>query len=275
MNALLVWLRPVFAALVLLVAQETSAQVIECPGALPAAQLEREQTLIVAERLFGRFSATLGLHGLDGFDERAIIDRYRPHPEQLLIKLTYLTLQCQLVLLDQTMVTAERQQAVRRAFLNYVLGAADPDAASLAAYVNAAATDGKPVDAHGISAEIGRIEDSLLRSPRRQWAERWFLELPPQKNGTKPRPWSVIVASPRFEDDGWQTLRDYQALHPDIHFELDGPFDLESPHYAIVVGRGLDQGPANQLLEQVKAKGLPIDAYIWRAPATPPASEGS
>ena len=275
MNASIGWIRPILIALVLFATQETSAQVIECPGALPAAHLERAQTLKVTERLLGRFTATLGLHGLEGFDERAIIDRYSAHPEQLLIKLTYLTLQCQMVLLDRSMVTAERQQAVRRAFLNYVLGPADPNAASLAAYVNGTATDGKPVDADGISAEIGRIEEILLRSPRREWAERWFLDPPPQENGTQPRPWSVIIASPRFEDDGWQTLRRFQARHPEVHFELDGPYDLESPHYAVVVGRGLEQGTANQLLGQVKAMGLPNDAYIWRAPTTPAASEES
>lgn len=275
MNASIGWLWPLFAVLVLLAAQKSHAQVIECPGALPAAHLEREQTLKVAERLLGRFTATLGLHGLDGFDERVILDRYSTHPEQLLIKLTYLTLQCQMVLLDRTMVTADRQQAVRRAFLNYVLGPADPNAASLAAYVNGTATDGKPVDAEGISAVISGIEDTLVSSPRRQWAERWFLDPSVRGDGSPPRRWSVIIASPRFEDDGWQTLRRYQARHPEVHFELDGPFDLESPHYAIVVGRGLGQGTANQLLEQVKAMGLPIDAYIWRAPATAAASEGS
>ena len=39
-----------------------------------------------------RFSAALGLHGLDAVDETAIVEVYRDQPEQLLTKLTYLTL---------------------------------------------------------------------------------------------------------------------------------------------------------------------------------------
>jgi len=267
MNALMGQLRPLALLSVFIAIPEASAQVIECPGALPAAHLEKAQTAEVAERLLGRFSATLNLHGLDAFDERAILDRYRRHPEQLLIKLTYLTLQCQMVLLDKTMAAAERKRAVRRAFLNYVLGPTDPSAASLAAYVNDVATNGKASDASDIQAEIGDIENALTQSVRQEWAERWFLDPPPRQDDQQPRYWSVIIASPRFEDDGWQTLRRYQASHPDIHLELDGPFNLKSPHYAIVAGRGLGQGTASQLLEQVKKLGLPEDAYIWRAPA--------
>ncbi|NJO36899.1 MAG: hypothetical protein HC871_03795 [Rhizobiales bacterium] len=77
----------------------------------------------------------------------------------------------------------------------------------------------------------------------------------------------MIIASPRYEDDGWTTLRHYQAAHPDIHFELDGPFDPKSPHHAILAGRNLGQNTATELLQMVKAMGLPEDSYIWRAPA--------
>ena len=241
-----------------------SAQVIECPGALPTAQLEKRQTREVAARLLGRFTAALNLHGLNAIDERAIVEAYRDHPEQLLTKLTYLTLQCQMVLLDETMPADARRQAVRRVFLDYVLRPADPSASSLADYVNDVAANGKTASDE---AEIARIEMALAQSARGQWRARWFLDPPPPKDRAAPKRWSVIIASPRYEDDGWRVLRDHQARWPDIHFELDGPFDLESPHYAVVVGRGLGRNTANQLLGHIKAKGLPEDSYIWRAPA--------
>lgn len=252
----------------LVAAPAVSAQVIECPGTLPAAHLKKPQTTVVAERLLGRFSAALGLHGLGAIDEATILDGYRDHPEQLLTKLTYLTLQCQMVLLDSTMTADARKQAVRRVFLDYVLRPADPTAVSLAAYVNGVATNGKASEEQaGIDADIERIEGDLAQSARRQWAERWFIDPRPGKDGKPQRRWSVIIASPRYEDDGWSTLRDYQTRWPEVHFELDGPFDLQSPHYAVVVGRGLGKNTANQLLGRVKAKGLPEDAYVWRAPA--------
>ncbi|MDH3658677.1 MAG: hypothetical protein OEU92_01400 [Alphaproteobacteria bacterium] len=254
-------------------ASTASAQVIECPGALPAAHLQKEQTLKVAERMLGRFTAALGLHGLDALDEHARLQAYRDHPEQLLTKLTYLTLQCQMVLLDSTMTADARRRAVRRVFLDYVLQPADPSTDSLAAYVNQVATNGEASAEHaGVDAEIARIDTTLLQSARRQWQERWFIDPPSGKDGKPPRRWSVIIASPRYEDDGWQSLRDHQARFPDIHFELDGPFDLESPHYAVVAGRGLGENTANLLLERIKAKGLPEDSYVWRRPS---ASEGN
>ena len=252
----------------LTIAPAVSAQVIECPGALPAAHLKKAQTTLVADRLLGRFSAALGLHGLEVIDEAAILDSYSDHPEQLLTKLTYLTLQCQMVLLDSAMTANAREQAVRRVFLDYVLRPADPTAVSLAAYVNTVATNGKASEEQaGIDADIERIEAELVQSARGQWAERWFIDPRPGKDGKPQRRWSVIIASPRYEDDGWNTLRDFQSRWPDVHFELDGPFDLQSPHYAIVIGRGLGQNTANQLLGRAKAKGLPEDSYIWRAPA--------
>lgn len=253
--------------LLTIIAPAASAQVIECPGALPAAHLQTDQTLKIAERMLGRFTAALSLHGLDALDEPALLQGYRDHPEQLLTKLTYLTLQCQMVLLDSTMTPEARKRAVRRVFLDYVLRPADPSAASLAAYVNDFATNGKTsVEAAGIDADIERIETAFLQSARRQWQERWFVGPSTHENGKPPRRWSVIIASPRYEDDGWQALRDHQARWPDLHFELDGPFDLESPHYAVVVGRGLGANTANQLLERIKAKGLPEDSFVWQAP---------
>lgn len=263
------WLRAFPCLCFLIMAPVASAQVIECPGALPAAHLNGDQTVKVADRLLGRFTAALGLHGLDMIDEQSIVDGYRSRPEQLLVKLSYLTLQCQMVLLDETMTPEVRRQAVRRVFLDYVLRPADPSATSLAGYVNGVASNGRPsTEEAGIDDDIAVIEDALSRSARWQWAARWYIDPPARKDGAAARRWSVIIASPRYEDDGWQALRSYQASWPDIHFELDGPFDLDSPHYAIVAGRGLGQNTANQLLERIKAKGLPEDAYIWRAPAT-------
>lgn len=266
------WLRSIACCCLTIVAltlplSATSAQVIECPGTLPAADLSQEQTTEVAGKLLGRFAAALNLHGLEALDEQSILDGYHDHPEQLLTKLTYLTLQCQMVLLDGTMTTTARAQAVRRVFLDYVLHPADPSAGSLAAYVNTVATDGRAgVDQAGIDGEIQRIETLISQSARHQWGEQWFLDPQPEADGSLPRRWSVIIASPRYEDDGWRALRGYQTRWPDVQFELDGPFDLESPHYAIVVGRGLAEGTASQLLQRIKEKGLPEDSYIWRAP---------
>ena len=261
--------RAFFYFYLIIAAPAVSAQVIECPGTLPVAHLEKERTLKTAERLLGRFTAALSLHGLDAVDETAVVEVYRDQPEQLLTKLTYLTLQCQMVLLDSTMTAEARRQAVRRVFLDYVLQSADPSATSIAAYINGVATNGKASgEDAAIDGEVERIEMALLQSARGQWRERWFLDPPARKDGKPRRRWSVIVASPRYEDDGWQALRDHQARWPDVHFELDGPFDFESPHFAVVVGRGLGRNTADQLLERVKAKGLPEDAYIWRAPAS-------
>lgn len=251
---------------------KASAQVIECPGALPAADLAKEQTVKVAERLLGRFTVALNLHGLDAINEQAILADHQDYPEQLLIKLTYLTLQCQMALLDKAMTASQRKLAVRGAFLNYVFAPTDPSATSLAAYIDDVASNGLTYDTKRTQTKIGTIEEALASSGRQDWAERWFLDPPPQADGNAPRLRSVIIASPRFESDGWQTLRRYQENYPEIHFELDGPYDLESPHFAIVAGRSLGQGAANQLLEQVKARGLPADSYIWRPP---PADGGS
>lgn len=264
-----------FCLILTTTAPRALAQVIECPGGLPIAKLEKEQTIKLAERLLGRFTAALGLHGLNAVDETAIVESYRNHPEQLLTKLTYLSLQCQMVLLDSAMTAGARSQAVRRVFLNYVLQPADIGSESLASYVNQVAANSSSSGAGGVDPAIARIELALLQSARYRWAENFFIERPERTIGTPPPRWSVIIASPRFEDDGWQALRGYQERFPDIHFELDGPFDLDSPHYAIVAGRGLGEAAANQLLEQVKKRGLPSDSFIWKAPAPPPANGDS
>lgn len=251
------------------------AQVIECPGALPGARLKAEQTLQMAERLLGRFTAALGLHGLNTVDETAIVERYRDKPDQLLTKLTYLTLQCQMVLLDSQMPRQTRNEAVRRVFFDYVLRGPDRSAESLAAYVNKVAANGRSDDSDDLEFQAARIELSLRQSARYQWAEMWFLEVPKHSIGMPPTRYAVIIASPRFEDDGWQTLRQFQARHPDIHFELEGPFNLESPHYAVVAGRGLSQESATTLLARVKEKGLPEDSYVWRPPEIRTQEKGS
>ncbi|NJO36898.1 MAG: hypothetical protein HC871_03790 [Rhizobiales bacterium] len=180
------WLRCLALLYVLTAAPAGSAQVIECPGALPAAALERQDTLKVAERLLQRFSAALGLHGLDAIDEQAILDSHRDHPDQLLTKLAYLTLQCQMVLLGDALAAEERRRAIRRVFLDYVLQPADPAAPSLADYVNAVAASGSVSEAGDLEAAIDRVEFILERSLRRQWQERWFLPPPRARTASPP-----------------------------------------------------------------------------------------
>ncbi len=260
---------------VLIAAPAASAQVIECPGALPGAHLERAQTKALAGRLLGRFSAALGLHGLKVadealFNEEAILEDYTDRPDQLLAKLTYLTLQCQLMLLDSDMAPNDRRRAVRRVFLEYVLQPAAPSSDDLEAYVNGVASDGAPVEKPaGIDAEIERIERESMLSDRHQWRGDWYREPAAPTVGEAPQRLSVIVASPRYEDEGWQRLRYFQNAWPDVHFELDGPVDLDSPHYAVVVGRGLDETGAAKLLDKVKGKKLPDDSFKWQPRAVP------
>lgn len=262
----------VIALLLMLLAPRLApAQVIECPGTLPSVNLTPAQVTEVAHRLLGRFMAALDLHGLTAIDQRAIHHAYRAYPEQLLIKLSYLALQCHMVILDAKLAADDRRRAVRRVFLNYVLSPPKAAMSSLAAYVNDVATSGHAEEAApSIEAAIERIETALEQARRRQWQQRWFLDRPEvstAENGPLARPWSVIVASPRYEDEGWQALQEHQARWPDVYFELDGPFDLDKPHYAVVAGRGLGTGTASQLLDKIKTMGMPADSFTWRAPA--------
>ena len=96
-----------------------SAQVVECPGFLPSSHVVDDKKLAMARRLLGRFISVLDLHGIDAINERLIMTMYNDHPEQLAIKLSYLGLQCQMVVLESEMTRPKRQEAVRRVFLDY------------------------------------------------------------------------------------------------------------------------------------------------------------
>lgn len=242
-----------------------SAQVVECPGFLPSSNIDKAKKLAMARRLLGRFISVLDLHGLDAIDEQLIMTMYHDHPEQLAIKLSYLGLQCQMVVLESDMTRPKRQEAVRRVFLDYILAPPDTGSESLTAYVNAIAAEHH---SSALASSVTAIEQARDRSSRRQWQEQWF----PIKSASEidrsseTDHWSVIVSSPRYEDEGWGELRRHQQSWPEVYFELDGPFDLESPFYAVVAGRDLAAQEADGLLDLIKAKGMANDAFRWRAP---------
>lgn len=242
-----------------------SAQVIECPGFLPSSSVDKTRITTLARQLLSRFIAILDLQGLKAIDEKNIMAMHDDHPEQLAIKLSYLALQCQIVVLDSKMARAERRQAVRRVFLDYALMPPNTETENLADYVNEIAT----MDHDGaLTPLIAAIEKALRQAPRRQWQQRWF---PDDNASSSDRSsdidqWSVIVSSPRYEDEGWTELRRHQLSWPDVYFELDGPFDLDSPFYAVVAGRALSPTVADDLLDMIKAKGMAEDAFRWRAP---------
>lgn len=235
--------------------------IIACPGTLPSAALEKENLMPAAERLLRRFMAAFGLHGLkiDPIDEVAIIERYGEHPEQLLAKLTYLSLQCQLLFLESPGLGGQtKRDAVRRLFLDYVLSEPAGARADLAGYVSEAAQKANETPNE---QEIAKIEEILAGSKRRQWRKTWY----PNERRPRPEPpdrRAVIAASLCHEDEGWATLGLFQELWPDVHFELQGRMDDEGPPFAIITGRGLTLGSASILLEQIRGKGFPGDSCV-------------
>lgn len=241
------------------------AQVVECPGFLPTSNVEKTHQRALAKRLLSRFISVLDLQDIEAVDERLILENYRGYPEQLAIKLSYLSLQCQMVVLEANMSRIERKEAVRRVFLNYILASPDSDAKNLATYVDTIAAG---YNRSSLGPVISAIEQTLSQSPKRAWQRRWFNA----QSATKPDRstgadrWSVIVSSPRYEDEGWEELRRHQRDWPDVYFELDGPFDLVSPFYAVVAGRNLSAEVADDLLNVIKAKGMARDAFRWKAP---------
>ncbi|MGH1480249.1 MAG: hypothetical protein ACRBM6_16255 [Geminicoccales bacterium] len=214
----------------------------------------------MTRKLLGRFIAVLDLHELEALDEETIIATYAEHPEQLAIKLSYLTLQCQMVVLDATMNAKDRRAAVRRVFLDYVLMPPDPAIDDLTIYVNQITLREQY---QALKPIIESIEETLDQAPRRQWQDRWFSADSSVENANL---WSVIIASPRYEDDGWAELRRHQRDWPEAYFELDGPFDLESPFYAVVAGRNLSPSVADELIALIKADGMASDAFRWKVP---------
>ena len=247
--------------LVSLSSKPLSAQVIECPGFLPSSSIDKTRMAIQANQLLRRFIAILDLQDVEAIDENTIMALHAEHPEQLAIKLSYLALQCQIVVLDSKIVRADRRQAVRRVFLDYVLMPPGAKIDSLADYVNKIAAMDHD---RALTPSVKAIEESLGLVPRRQWQKRWFPDDNAQESDRGQ--WSVIVSSPRYEDEGWAELRRHQVSWPDAYFELDGPFDLESPFYAVVAGRYLSLDHADDLLGIIRAKGMAEDAFRWKAP---------
>ena len=237
------------------------ADIIECPGALPTASLEREEVKPDAERMLQRFMAAFGLYGLgiDLIDERRIIESYGEHPEQLLVKLTYLSLQCQILFLDRSGASKQtKRDELRKAFLDYVLSKPAFSAADLAGYVHQAAIKAKEEPHEGAIADV---EEQRKASRRQQWRKTWY----PNGHRLQPEPIdrsAVLVATPCHEDDGWAMLRSFQELWPDIYFELRGPADDSHPHFALIVGRGLTPGTADGLLKQIQEKGFPKNSRV-------------
>ncbi|MGI9491741.1 MAG: hypothetical protein ACR2QF_04990 [Geminicoccaceae bacterium] len=207
-----------------------------------------------------RFIAILDLQGVEEVDENAIMAMNEDHPEQLVIKLSYLALQCQIVVMDSKITREERRRAVRRVFLDYVLEPPNADIESLADYVNEiAAMDHDSA----LTPSITSIEEALRQAPRREWQEKWFPgNDAPSSDADQ---WSVIVSSPRYEDEGWAELRRHQLAWPEVYFELYGPYDLEGPFYSVVAGRDMPLERAEALLASIKAKGMAEDAFRWKA----------
>ena len=250
--------------------EAASAQAIICPGALPVAIMAPERSQRLASRQLERFVSALDLRGIEAIDEDRVIAAYGDHPEQLLAKLQYLSLQCQIVALEPKIKGADRIEVVRRVFLDYISAPPDEDAADLASYVNDVAATG-----HGEAADpkietlIATTEEAFQGLDRRAWEERHFPETGPADHAGRDAEadrWSVIVASPRYEDEGWQALTLHQKRWPEVYFELHGPHNVDSPHYAVVAGRRLTETGARELLETVKGMGMAEDSYIWEAP---------
>jgi hypothetical protein len=247
--------------LVCLCSTGLSAQVIECPGFLPSSKLDEARMATRAKQLLERFIAILDLQDVDAVDQSTILAMHKNQPEQLVIKLSYLALQCQIVVMDSKITREERRKAVRRVFLDYVLAPPNTDIESLADYVNEiAAMDHDSA----LTPSVTSIEQALRQAPRRQWQERWFPR--DDARASDLGQWSVIVSSPRYEDEGWAELRRHQLSWPEVYFELDSPYDLESPFYAVIAGRALSLDMADALLDTIKAKGMAEDAFRWRVP---------
>jgi len=243
-----------------------SAQVIECPGTLPSVGLEKEKVMPAAERMLQRFMAAFSLYGLkvNAIDEATIVGRYKDHPEQLLTKLTYLSLQCHIWLLQ---TPDKNKQAMRdltrKVFFDYVLRAPDPASTDLTPYINDAATRAKegPRDTT-VDLAIAGVEAEFSKLPWHEWRKKWYPNEGDQRPEATGRS-AVIAASPCYENEGWAMLRSFQELWPKIYFELHVPLDNDSPFYSIVAGRGLTTKTANDLLKMIQDMGLPKDSYVF------------
>jgi hypothetical protein len=262
----------VLASLAWFAPEAVRAQSIICPGALPVAIMAPERSQRLAARQLDRFVSALDLRGIEAIDQERVLAAYGNHPEQLLAKLQYLSLQCQIVALEPKIEGADRVQVVRRVFVDYVSAPPDDEAADLATYVNSVAASG-----HGETTDetteslISTVESEHASLARRGWEKRYFPEAGPagQPGGKEDSErWSVIVASPRYEDEGWEQIARHQKRWSGVYFELHGPHDVDSPHYAVVAGRRLTESGARTLLDEVRAMGMAEDAYVWEAPAS-------
>ncbi len=253
------------AGLALLMSSAASAQVVECPGSVPVMQMSKERAAATAERLLDRFVGALGLRGVKAVDQAAVLKAYGELPEQLLVKLQYLALQCGMLVLSGPSELAERQAIIRRVFLDYALSPPATGNVDLASYLNQTASAGTGIPKDPKLAQLVKAaEQQQQQLPSAAWHTAWFR--PAGALQDDPNRWAVIVASPETENEGWTMLREHQARWPKVHFELHAPYDPDSPTYALVVGRRLPEGDARSLLESVKRDGLAPDSFVWQLP---------
>ena len=250
----------------MLSASNLSAQSIVCPGTLPVSEIQKETTAVSAERLLKRFMAAFGLHALSEspLAESDVIERYKDHPDQLLTKLNYLAVQCQMLLIERPELDrAVQQEAIRRTFLDYILSKPDPDATSLTKVIDDATAKARADEVDPlIRGDMEEIENALAKSDRLLiWQKEWFRPADSSVKNDENQQWSVITASPCYEDEGWRMLRAHQACWPNVHFELHGPINPLNPYYAIVAGRGLTETKADKLVEEVLKKEMPQDSF--------------
>lgn len=249
-------------------ARDTRAQVVECPGPPSAATWQQEGRASSISDSLARFLSVLDLRGQLPLGEAEIEASYGDRRDELLIKLQYLTLQCQMTALDSQLSVAERRRMIRRRFLEDIVAAATPKSPGyrfqLLATAEAADGSTPPVD-RAVQDGVQQIERAIERSLREDWRKTWFKPSADQQDGADG--WSVIVASPEDERAGWQALRAHQENWPDVHFELYSPFYDDNSYHALVAGRGLTKASAERLLAQVTNVGMPPDSYPWLTPS--------
>ena len=167
-----------------------------------------------------------------------------------------------MLLLDPAIAASARQRTLRRVFFAYVLAPPAEDVKNLGDYVNLAAASGRRDEFDPrIAKALERAETALSAIKSQDWRGRWF------KGEDEAMPasgrYAVIVASPRYEDEGWGALLDHRRRFPDIHFELHTPYDLAGAFYAVVAGRGLAGDEADELVALVKQRGMAADSFRW------------
>ncbi len=226
--------------------QRAAAQVVECPGLLSVPAAAPKRTTAIAKDLLGKFISILDLRGLNIFNETELVSRYARDPDALLIKLQDLDLQCLALSQDDQVSVDERQQVMRRLFLETVL----------------TASDGSDAD---LQQAIKDIEGEIELS-RKLSRELWFQKAEEFDDTNR---WAVIVAS-MAAVTAWKELKAHQERWPQIHFELHVPYLESNPYYAIVVGWRLSRTNATKLVELVRGMGMASDSYLWALPLDTP-----